>query len=82
MASSTQNKTENTNFLELSNKKIKKKMKYAHKNNTCKRAFMPLEVAPPRGPLWVLGDIFIRKFFTVFDRDEKRIGIALRKKLV
>ena len=44
----------------------------------CKRAFMPLDVQEPRGPLWVLGDLFIRKYFVIFDRDNNRIGIAER----
>lgn len=52
----------------------------ANKLSVCKRGFMPLDVDAPRGPLWVLGDIFLRKFFTVFDRDQKRIGMALRKR--
>jgi cathepsin D len=56
---------------------------YKHKTKMpCRKAFMPLDVDPPRGPLWVVGDIFLRKYFVVFDRDEKRIGIALRKRRI
>lgn len=46
----------------------------------CKRAFMPLDIQEPRGPLWVLGDLFIRKYFVIFDREQNRIGIAERRK--
>lgn len=55
---------------------------FKSKNHSCKRAFMPLDVQAPKGPLWVLGDIFLRKYFVIFDRDSKRIGISVRRKNV
>jgi len=38
-----------------------------------------LAIAPINRGFWVLGDIFLRRYYTVFDATEKRIGLAKAK---
>lgn len=43
----------------------------------CKAAFMSINVPEPRGPILIFGEQFMKKFYTVFDRDEKVLGFSI-----
>jgi len=47
--------------------------------SSCTVGMTPLNIPPPKGPLFVFGIPFLQKFFTVYDDAKDRIGFAVAK---
>lgn len=49
----------------------------SHENKkNCMILFIPMDIPDPRGPAWILGDLFLMNYLSIFDRDNNRIGLA------
>merc|ERR1719321_2356920 len=48
-------------------------------NGNCDFSLMALDVPPPKGPLFIFGDPFLRRFVTIYDKSGPRVGFAVAK---
>lgn len=48
----------------------------------CTLAFSAIDIGPPNGPIWVLGNIFMHHYYSIYDKDRLSVGLAKAAHLV
>lgn len=46
-------------------------------DDSCIHQLMALDLPPPKGPIILLGDPFLRRYYTIYDRDSLQLGLSL-----
>ena len=46
---------------------------------SCISAFTGMDIPAPIGPLWIIGDAFLRKYVSIYDLGRNAVGLASAK---
>jgi hypothetical protein len=70
---------EGKDYVLASRKRQKRPLEHRKPPNRCISGIMPMNIPRQNEMTWVLGDLFMSKFYLSFDFDNRRIGIGRPK---